>query len=360
MVVSLVESHLVNDPFGDPGLYVDFRFDRRALLFDLGELQTLPQRKLLRVSHVFVSHTHLDHFNGFDRLLRICLGRPMSLRLFGPPGFIDRVHHKLGAYTWNLIAENEVDFVIAVAEFDGRKVAEAGEFHSRDAFLRRGVAPPDMPAGVLLDEEDFQIRGTMLDHGIASLAFAFAEKLRVNVWKDRLDRMGLAVGPWLKEAKRAVRRGDPDDTPIAALRMGKTGPRAVRVSLGDLKADAFRLAPGATFAYVVDTSYHEQNAIRIIELARNADTLFIEAVFLDEDKEIAARKRHLTAAQAGAVARRAAVKRLVPFHFSPRYRDQKDRLRREAEDAFVGIIDADGGRGADALPKSVQMGDPGC
>lgn len=357
-MVSFVEPRLVNDPFGDPGLYVDFRFGRRALLFDLGELQTVPQRKLRRVSHAFVSHTHLDHFNGFDRLLRVCLGRPTGLRLVGPPGFIDRVRHKLGAYTWNLVAENEADFVIAVAEFDGRKVAEAAEFHSRDAFLRRSVAPPDLPPGVLLDEEDFQIRGTMLDHGIASLAFAFAEKLRVNVWKERLDRMGLAVGPWLDEAKRAVRRGDPDDTPIKALRKGKAEPQAARVSVGDLKADAFRVGPGETFAYVVDTSYHEKNAARIVELARNADTLFIEAVFLDEDKEIAARKRHLTAAQAGSVARRAGVKRLVPFHFSPRYRDQQDRLRREVEDAFVGIIDADGGREAAALPRSVQTGHP--
>lgn len=169
-MVSLVEPRLVNAPFGDPGLFADFRFRRRAILFDLGE--TVSQRELLRVSRVFVSHTHLDHFNGFDRLLRICLGRPAALRLFGPPGFIDRVQHKLGAYTWNLVAENDIDFVIAAEEFDGRKVVEAAEFHSREAFLRRRSPPANLPEGVLLDEEDFQIHGTMLDHGIPSLAFS--------------------------------------------------------------------------------------------------------------------------------------------------------------------------------------------
>ena len=101
-----------------------------------------------------------------------------------------------------------------------------------------------------------------------------------------------------------------------------------------LKQDALRTARGQKIAYVVDASYHGQNIEKIIALAYGADQLFIESTFLDVDAEIAAEKHHLTARQAGDIARRADVARHVPFHFSARYRDQEDDLRHEAEDAF--------------------------
>jgi ribonuclease Z len=67
----LFEPRLVNGATGDPGLYVDVRDERRAVLFDLGDIAALPPRKLIRLSHVFVTHAHMDHFAGFDRLLRV-------------------------------------------------------------------------------------------------------------------------------------------------------------------------------------------------------------------------------------------------------------------------------------------------
>ena len=71
-------------------------------------------------------------------------------------------------------------------------------------------------------------------------------------------------------------------------------------------------------------------------LVAHADLLFIECVFLDEDRDQAARKCHLTARQAGTIARAARAKRVVPFHFSPRYADRERDLRDELESARAG------------------------
>ena len=69
------QTELLNGPFEDPVLFVDFLFEKRALLFDIGNIRGLATRKILRVTDVFVTHTHMDHFNDFDWLLRICLGQ---------------------------------------------------------------------------------------------------------------------------------------------------------------------------------------------------------------------------------------------------------------------------------------------
>jgi ribonuclease Z len=314
----LVQARLINDPFSDPGVFVDFRFGSRALLFDLGDLAPLSARELLRVSHALVSHAHLDHFCGFDRLLRLRLHRELPLHLVGPPGMGDRVAAKFEAYTWNLLDQSSPDFVVTVDEFDGR-LGRRSRFAARTAFARADAEPPALPDGVVLDDDQFQVEAAVLDHGIPCLGFALQERLRVNVWRDGLARLGLPVGPWLNEAKAAVRRGDPDDATITV-----DGSRTVR--LGDLRREALRVAAGQRLAYVVDIEGHAANIEKAVQLCRGADPLFIEAAFANEDAALATARRHLTSGQAAHVARLAAARRVIPLHFSPRYLDRPDLI----------------------------------
>ena len=185
---------LVNGPFEDPALYLEFRFSRRAMLFDLGDLARLSSRQILRVTHAFVSHTHMDHFAGFDRLLRPWLHRAGTLALVGPTGFIEQVEHRLRSYSWNLLDASSIDFRLLVSEFDGDRLAQAAEFRARDAFSRRELPPPEDPPGTVLSEPDFVVEAVALDHGITSLAFLLREKVRVNVWRTALDELGTRSG----------------------------------------------------------------------------------------------------------------------------------------------------------------------
>ncbi len=325
---------LVNEPFGDPGVYVDCLFEKRAVLFDLGDIRALAPRKILRLTDVFVSHTHMDHFMGFDWLLRLCLGRSLKMRLFGPSGFLDQVGHRLAAYTWNLVQNYDSDFAFEVTEVDPSGAARRAEFRCQRAFRRQGEKAIMLHDGVLLDEEAFLVRGVFLDHKTPCLAFALEEKEHLNVWKNRLDEMGLPAGPWLQDVKHAVRAGLPDSTSIRAWWREASVTRERFLPLGELKEKILDIVPGQKIAYVTDVVYHEDNALRIETLAKNADVLFIETPFLERDAERAASRYHLTAHQAGTLARRAGVKSVVPFHFSPRYDDRGERLRREMAHAF--------------------------
>lgn len=108
------------------------------------------------------------------------------------------------------------------------------------------------------------------------------------------------------------------------------------VSLGELKEKVLRIVPGQKVAYVTDAVYSPANAAAIVDLAQGADLLFIETAFLHEEEARAAEKHHLTARQAGLLAREAGARRIVPFHFSPKHTEEEEKLMREALTAFEG------------------------
>lgn len=337
----LFEPALLNDRFGDPGLYLDFRDERRALLFDFGDLARLPPRKLLRLTHAFVSHTHMDHFVGFDQWLRVVLGRKDGIVLTGGPGFIDRVGHKLAAYTWNVVHRYEVPLEIEVREVALAGPGRRARFSSLRRFERGDESEWSPDGDVLLAEAHFRVRGRFLDHDIPVLAFAVEEGMHVNVWKNRLAGMDLPTGPWLGEARRAILAGAPDATPIEIRWNDHRGRHAETRTLGALRP-AFECVAGTRIGYVTDTRYTEANLLALDALLADVDQLFIESVFLHADLAHAERKNHLTAHQAGTIARRVRARAVVPFHFSPRYEERSAELIAEVEAAWRGNPPATG------------------
>jgi ribonuclease Z len=104
--------------------------------------------------------------------------------------------------------------------------------------------------------------------------------------------------------------------------------------VGELAKQIALITPGQIVAYIADVAYSKSNVEKIVKLAQDADHLFIEAAFLEEDRDIAGEKDHLTAWQAGRIAGMARVKQFTPFHFSPRYTGREHLLEKEARQAY--------------------------
>ncbi len=329
----LLHPHLVNGRYGDPTVYVETLFEKRGLLFDLGEIASLPPRKLHRVEHIFVSHAHIDHFIGFDHLLRLLVGREKTVRLYGPAGFAERVHHKLQGYRWNLVEGYSCDLAFIVSEIEAPASISTTRFRLKRAFVPEpepSIAPFD---GVVHRETSYRVSAVILDHQMPCLGFALQEAAHVNVWKNRLTERGLPVGPWLRPLKRAVVEGRPDDHPICV----DGPPSAINrmIPLGSLR-DVVTVTAGQKIAYVTDVADTAANRDAIIALAANADILFIEAAFAGADAALAGERAHLTTTAAGQIAREARVRRVEPFHFSPRYAGEGERMLAEVMAAFGG------------------------
>src|SRR5262245_37837599 len=192
---------LLNGQTGDPALLVSLRWQGRALLIDLGRIDRTPGAALFPIEAVFVSHAHMDHFMGFDQLLRLFLAREGTLRLFGPAGIADCVQGKLAGYTWNLT--DEYAFTLEVTEID------AAEMHSwRFAACRRFAREPLGTApftGVCFSDSVLTVEAAPLDHKIVSLAYAVTERTHLNVRPEALAAAGLRPGPWLNALKAAAR-----------------------------------------------------------------------------------------------------------------------------------------------------------
>ena len=333
-----IQLSLINDPFGDPGLLVQFLLQKQVLLFDLGDLSPLSNGTLLKVSHVFVSHTHIDHFIGFDRLLRTLFGREKTLTIFGPENIIQNVKGKLAGFTWNLVELYSESLTIEVVEVRESGLLK-GTFRAIDRFKLCDEKEEPFVDGLIVDNPVFSVRAAILEHRVPCLGFALQEKPHDNINKDKLQSMKAEPGPWLNELKQSILRSEPEST-LIMVPFGEPGNfRTKDIPLSQLKNDLVEVFPGQKIGYVVDTVFNDRNRKKIVELVKSADVFFCESPFLADEEARGQERCHLTSRQAGILAREAGVKQLCVFHFSRRHMPHLERFYKEAEDAFRGSME---------------------
>jgi ribonuclease Z len=321
------EFKIVNGLDGDPAIYVFFPTLGKTLLFDLGMLDRLSNKELLKVTHAFVTHTHIDHFIGFDRLLRVNIPHGRKIYLYGPQGFIHNVSAKLKAYTWNLLEPGQINFVVKEILPDGTTLTAS--INNDNAFNPQIIEKSDTASTVtLLDEyaDRTYVTATNLDHRTPSIAYRLHIPRRFHVKSEVIAEQGWTPGPWIRALQIAMTTDHKDDLISPDQHTSRTA-----AELSDLILEEL---PPFSIGYVTDFIFSPANLKRCRELLEECHTLFCESTFADSDIHRAVAKKHLTSRQAALIAAMVGAKLLEVHHISGIYAHNVEQVKIEALDFF--------------------------
>ena len=167
------------------------------------------------------------------------------------------------------------------------------------------------------------------------MGLSLKENFSINIIKEGLKELDLLVGPWIKEFKNAVYEGQDSGQMLRVAWKEKNQNIKEKLFPMDTLIDKIaRISPGQKITYITDVIGSHENIKKAVKLARNSTHLFIEAPFLEKDRNMAKMKYHLTAKEAGLIGAKAGVKDLTTFHFSPRYFGRGEEIIEEAMTAF--------------------------
>ncbi|MFW5708627.1 MAG: ribonuclease Z [Chloroflexota bacterium] len=247
-------------------------------LIDCGEG---TQRQILKsgmgfkkLTKILLTHAHLDHILGLGGLLSTFVrweGGIDQVEIWGGKPALDRVE----ALIYGVVLRNE--------------------------------KPPipihliDIQPGVLASTRQFTLSAFPVSHrGAGNFGFVFEEHPHRPFLVEKAESLGVPAGP---------ERGQLVNGETITLKNGQViSPEMV---LGEE-------VPGCKLVYVGDTGRTDN----ILPYAQNADTLVIEATFLESEAEEAHAFGHLTAQRAAQLARDASVRSLIVNHISRRYRER--------------------------------------
>lgn len=255
------------------------QFSGMHVLFDCAEgtQQQLMKGKVsyMKIKHVFLSHFHADHVLGLPGLLATMnmYEREEELNIYGPKGVKERVRKMLE------IAMAKLEFKI--------------NFH-------------ELKKGVVLEEEKFEVSAFPLNHRSKCFGFVFCEKDKEGKFnRKKAEKLGIPVGPLYSK-----------------LQQGESVTVNGKKFFTKDVMDYSKGRKGRSVAFIVDT-------LPVAGLEKEiagVDVLVHEAAFTEELRKRALETKHSTAGDAGKLARKGKVGRLILTHLSSRYINTKPLL----------------------------------
>jgi len=249
--------------------------------------------KFSRLSHIFISHLHGDHYFGLIGLLSTfsLLSRTAELHIHAPKGLEEIIKLQLKAshaYTsYPLI------------------------FHTLAS------SKPEM----ILDNEKLTVETIPLDHRIYTNGFLF--KAKAGDRKLLIDKvLDLNID---KAYYKSIVKGKDVETKDGELINNK-----------DITEDP---KPAPSYAFCSDTAFKPT----IVPQITGVSLLYHESTFLEEQEHLCNKTKHSTAKQAGIIAQKAQVHKLILGHFSARYKDLS-LFEKEAKVVFDHAENAETGK----------------
>lgn len=315
----------VNGLDGDPAVFALFKKTGVACLFDLGDLSALSHRDILRVRHVFISHTHMDHFIGFDRLLRVHVPHRRVISCYGPPGLIQSIRYRILSYTWNLIDDDQVQFDVYEIDYQKGELRRA-LLRKADQFAASHIHVENLADPIAILSDGSRVNAVALKHkDIDSIAYQLEAPMHSKVDVSCFAELGLKPGPWIKDLQTLFAR-DKLDGEIEVWGQSHKAKDLAKRLIYDAKT--YRLS------YLTDLSFCEHNLKRLLAQFKACTRVISECNYADKDRNKAVAKAHLTSRQAALIAAALKAEELSVFHISNIYAGNVIDVVNEAEDFF--------------------------
>lgn len=319
----------------DPVLWVGVRPWGRALLFDCGQLHQLAKRALKSLAALFVTHAHMDHFMGFDTLVRQVLVSPRRFDIFGPPGLADKVEHKLSAYDWNLHENFWCSF--RVHEIFHDHIARCS-FPGSQRFVRKDCGVVERSDATVFENRWVVVKACQADHRIPVLVYRVDEQPAFGVDTARMRAAGFTPGPWIGELKRQFYE---KTLGRILLQIPKAGSRAFLTTVRDtaaLYALIGRTPKAASVGYLTDIGFSDHNLTSVVRLLRGVTLLVGECAFLADHVEKARRSYHLCTGDVNRLLQEIRPAFFLPVHLSKSCGARRLDLYRELQPAEGTVV----------------------